>query len=109
VLQARSLRKGAPGRPGDRGRQTDLHSRGVNRIADRIDENLALPADVETRANGKRIRETLNADVPLAADHFRYFAGGIRAEEGTIGEIDRDTIAYHFRAKPEDRQDRLHR
>ena len=67
------------------------------KIADRIEENLELLAHVETRDNGKPIRETLNADVPLAADHFRYFAGCIRAEEGSIGEIDRDTIAYHFK------------
>ncbi len=69
----------------------------LNKIADRIDENLQLLAYVETRDNGKPIRETLNADVPLSADHFRYFAGCIRAEEGTIGEIDHETIAYHFR------------
>lgn len=67
------------------------------KIADRIEDNLELLAHVETRDNGKPIRETLNADVPLAADHFRYFAGCIRAEEGTLGEIDRDTVAYHFR------------
>lgn len=72
-------------------------ARVLNKIADRIEENLALLATVETRDNGKPIRETMNADVPLAADHFRYFAGCIRAEEGTIGEIDQDTIAYHFR------------
>jgi aldehyde dehydrogenase len=69
----------------------------LNKIADRIDENLELLANVETRDNGKPIRETLNADVPLSADHFRYFAACIRAEEGSIGEIDHDTIAYHFR------------
>jgi aldehyde dehydrogenase len=69
----------------------------LNKIADRIEDNLKLLAHVETRDNGKPIRETLNADVPLAADHFRYFAGCIRAEEGTLGEIDRDTVAYHFR------------
>ncbi len=69
----------------------------LNRIADRITENLELLARVETRDNGKPIRETLNADIPLAADHFRYFASCIRAEEGSIGEIDRDTIAYHFK------------
>ena len=69
----------------------------LNKIADRIEENLELLAHVETRDNGKPIRETVNADVPLAADHFRYFAGCIRAEEGTIGEIDHDTIAYHFK------------
>jgi aldehyde dehydrogenase len=69
----------------------------LNRIADRIEENLELLARVETRDNGKPIRETINADVPLAADHFRYFAGCIRAEEGTIAEIDHDTMAYHFK------------
>ena len=69
----------------------------LNKIADRIEENLELLAHVETRDNGKPIRETMNADVPLAADHFRYFAGCIRAEEGSISEIDHDTIAYHFR------------
>ena len=69
----------------------------LNKIADRIEDNLELLARVETRDNGKPIRETMNADVPLAADHFRYFAGCIRAEEGTLGEIDHDTVAYHFR------------
>jgi aldehyde dehydrogenase len=69
----------------------------LNKIADRIEENLELLANVETRDNGKPIRETLNADVPLSADHFRYFAACIRAEEGSIGEIDHDTIAYHFK------------
>jgi aldehyde dehydrogenase len=72
-------------------------ARVLNKIADRIEENLELLARVETRDNGKPIRETLNADVPLAADHFRYFAGCIRAEEGSIAEIDHDTMAYHFR------------
>jgi aldehyde dehydrogenase len=69
----------------------------LNKVADRIEDNLELLAHVETRDNGKPIRETLNADVPLAADHFRYFAACIRAEEGTLGEIDHDTVAYHFR------------
>ena len=69
----------------------------LNLIADRIQANLALLANVETVDNGKPIRETLNADVPLAADHFRYFASCIRAEEGSLGEIDHDTVAYHFR------------
>jgi len=69
----------------------------LNAIADRITENLELIATVETRDNGKPIRETLNADVPLAADHFRYFAGCIRAEEGSLAELDHDTVAYHFR------------
>jgi len=69
----------------------------LNLIADRIQANLGLLANVETVDNGKPIRETLNADVPLAADHFRYFASCIRAEEGSLGEIDNDTVAYHFR------------
>lgn len=67
------------------------------RIADRIEENLELLAVAETWDNGKAVRETLNADVPLAADHFRYFAGCIRAQEGTAAEIDETTAAYHFR------------
>jgi aldehyde dehydrogenase len=66
------------------------------KIADRIEQNLEMIALAETWDNGKPIRETLNADIPLAADHFRYFAGCLRAQEGTIGEIDHDTVAYHF-------------
>jgi len=66
------------------------------KIADRIEANLALIATAETVDNGKPIRETMNADIPLAADHFRYFAGCIRAQEGGISEIDHDTVAYHF-------------
>ena len=66
------------------------------RIADRIEQNLDLLAHAETWDNGKPIRETLNADIPLCADHFRYFASAIRTQEGSIGEIDGDTIAYHF-------------
>jgi len=69
----------------------------LNRIADRIEENLELLAHTETLDNGKPIRETRAADIPLGADHFRYFAGCIRAEEGTLGEIDNDTVAYHFK------------
>ncbi|MFV0406580.1 MAG: aldehyde dehydrogenase [Propioniciclava sp.] len=68
----------------------------LNRIADRMEENLETLAVIETWDNGKAIRETLNADLPLAIDHFRYFAGAIRAQEGGISEIDADTIAYHF-------------
>jgi len=68
----------------------------LNRIADRIEENLPLLAMVETIDNGKPIRETTAADLPLVVDHFRYFAGCIRAQEGGISEIDHDTIAYHF-------------
>lgn len=66
------------------------------KIADRIEQNLELLAHAETWDNGKAIRETLNADIPLAIDHFRYFAGCIRAQEGSICEIDSQTIAYHF-------------
>ena len=66
------------------------------KIADRIEANLEKLAVAETWDNGKAIRETLAADVPLAADHFRYFAGCIRAQEGSIGEVDEHTVAYHF-------------
>ncbi|QYM72173.1 aldehyde dehydrogenase family protein [Pseudochrobactrum sp. Wa41.01b-1] len=68
----------------------------LNKIADRMQDNLALLAEAETWDNGKPIRETTNADMPLAIDHFRYFAGAIRAQEGGISEIDHDTVAYHF-------------
>ncbi|MCI4677576.1 aldehyde dehydrogenase [Rhodoblastus acidophilus] len=66
------------------------------KIADRIEDNLSTLALVETLDNGKPIRETTYADVPLLADHFRYFAGVLRAQEGSISEIDHDTVAYHF-------------
>ena len=66
-------------------------------VSDRIKQNLNLLAAVETMDNGKPIRETINADIPLAADHFRYFAGCLRAEEGSIAEIDDDTVAYHYK------------
>ena len=66
------------------------------KIADRIEANLELLAVAETWDNGKAVRETLNADVPLAADHFRYFAGCIRAQEGSTAEINYGTVAYHF-------------
>ena len=68
----------------------------LNRIADRMEANLALIAHSETWDNGKPIRETMAADIPLAIDHFRYFAACIRAQEGSIGEVDHDTVAYHF-------------
>ena len=68
----------------------------LNKIADRIEENLELLAVAETWENGKAVRETLNADLPLAIDHFRYFAGAIRAQEGGLSQIDNDTVAYHF-------------
>ena len=66
------------------------------KIADRIEQNLEVLAYAETVDNGKPIRETLNADVPLSADHFRYFAGVLRAQEGGISDIDENTVAYHF-------------
>ena len=66
------------------------------KIADRMEEKLSLLALVETIDNGKPIRETTAADLPLAIDHFRYFAGCLRAQEGSIAEIDHDTVAYHF-------------
>ena len=68
----------------------------LNRIADRMEANLAMLATAETWDNGKPIRETMNADLPLAIDHFRYFAGCVRAQEGTVAEIDEETYAYHF-------------
>ncbi len=68
----------------------------LNRIADRMEAHLERLALAETWDNGKPIRETMAADLPLAIDHFRYFAGAIRAQEGSLGEIDADTVAYHF-------------
>ncbi|MEO6806264.1 MAG: aldehyde dehydrogenase [Edaphobacter sp.] len=68
----------------------------LEKIAQRMEENLELLATVETWDNGKPIRETMAADMPLAIDHFRYFAGVIRAQEGSISEIDANTVAYHY-------------
>ena len=68
----------------------------LNKIANRLEENLEMLAIAETWDNGKAVRETLNADLPLAIDHFRYFAGAIRAQEGKLSQIDNDTVAYHF-------------
>ena len=68
----------------------------LNKIADRMEQNLEMIAVAETWDNGKAVRETLNADIPLAIDHFRYFAGAIRAQEGNLSQIDEDTVAYHF-------------
>ncbi len=68
----------------------------LNRIAQVMEDSLPLLAAAETWDNGKPIRETTAADLPLAIDHFRYFAGCIRAQEGGVSEIDRDTVAYHF-------------
>lgn len=68
----------------------------LNRIADAIEANLEMLAVAESWENGKPVRETLAADIPLAVDHFRYFAGATRSLEGTLTEIDKDTVAYHF-------------
>ncbi len=68
----------------------------LNRIADKIESNLNLLALVETLDNGKPIRETTHADLPLCVDHWRYFASVVRAQEGGISEIDHDTVAYHY-------------
>jgi aldehyde dehydrogenase len=79
------------------GRTSAAHRAGIlNAIADRIDRNLELLAVAETWDNGKSIREPLNADLPLASDHFRYFASLIRAQEGSFTQLDEDTVAYHF-------------
>jgi aldehyde dehydrogenase len=79
------------------GRTSPAERAGVlNKIADRIEQNLEAIAVAESWENGKPVRETLAADIPLAVDHFRYFAGAIRAQEGSISQIDADTVAYHF-------------
>ncbi len=69
----------------------------LNKIADVLEQKLDLIALVETLDNGKPLRETTFADLPLAVDHFRYFAGVLRAQEGSLSQIDEDTVAYHFR------------
>jgi aldehyde dehydrogenase len=68
----------------------------LNKIADRMEQNLEMLALAETWDNGKPIRETIHADLALAVDHFRYFAGVIRAQEGSVAEIDETTVAYHY-------------
>jgi aldehyde dehydrogenase len=68
----------------------------LNAVADRMEQNLGALAAAESWDNGKPIRETTVADIPLAIDHFRYFAAAIRAQEGGISELDHDTVAYHF-------------
>src|SRR6195952_3694295 len=68
----------------------------LNKMADRLEANLEMIAIAESWENGKACRETLAADIPLAIDHLRYFAGAIRAQEGSISQIDEDTVAYHF-------------
>jgi aldehyde dehydrogenase len=75
---------------------TTERARILNKVADAMEANLEMLAVAESWGNGKPVRETLNADLPLAIDHFRYFAGAIRAEEGRISEIDKNTVAYHF-------------
>ena len=75
---------------------TTARSNILLKIADVMEANLETIAIAETIDNGKPIRETMNADIPLAIDHFRYFAGAIRAQEGGISEIDHETMAYHF-------------
>ncbi len=85
----------APPRRGARPPATD-RSGILLKIADRMEANLTDLAIAETWDNGKPIRESIAADLALAVDHFRYFAGAIRAQEGSIGEIDQDTVAYHI-------------
>ena len=91
ALDAAHAAKDAWGRTSAAERALTLH-----RIADRMEANLDHLALVETWDNGKPIRETTAADLALAVDHFRYFAGVLRGQEGTISEIDADTVAYHF-------------
>ena len=91
ALDAAHAAKGAWGRQSPTERAAVL-----NAVADAIDENLEMLAVAESYENGKPVRETLAADIPLSADHFRYFAGAIRAQEGSLAEIDDDTVAYHF-------------
>ena len=69
----------------------------LSKIAERVADNIEMLAVAETWDNGKPVRETVNADIPLVVDHFRYFAGCIRAQEGTQGEIDHDTVSYQFK------------
>ncbi|CAN5349157.1 aldehyde dehydrogenase family protein [soil metagenome] len=78
--------------------KTSVTERGniLNKIADRIEQNLEMLAVGETWDNGKPVRECLAADLPLVVDHFRYFAGAIRAQEGSLSQLDEDTVAYHF-------------
>ncbi|MGZ6674103.1 MAG: aldehyde dehydrogenase family protein, partial [Solirubrobacteraceae bacterium] len=91
ALDAAHAAKAAWGKTPAAGRAAVLDA-----IADAMEANLEMLAVAESWDNGKPVRETLNADLPLAIDHFRYFAGCIRSQEGGISEIDRDTIAYHF-------------
>jgi aldehyde dehydrogenase len=91
ALDAAHAAKGAWGKTPPAARAAVL-----NKIADRIEQNLEMLALAETWDNGKPIRETLAADLPLTVDHFRYFAACIRAQEGALSEVDDDTVAYHF-------------
>jgi aldehyde dehydrogenase len=91
AVDAAHAAKGAWGR-----RSPAERSAVLNAVADAMEANLEMLAVAESWENGKPLRETLNADIPLAIDHFRYFAGVIRAEEGAISEIDAQTYAYHF-------------
>ena len=91
ALDAAHAAKGAWGRTSPAARANILL-----KVADALEANLPLLAAAETWDNGKPIRETTAADIPLAVDHFRYFAGVLRAQEGTMSEIDDDTVAYHF-------------
>ncbi|QBK31931.1 aldehyde dehydrogenase family protein [Roseitalea porphyridii] len=91
ALDAAHAAKGAWGRTSAAERSSVLL-----KIADRLEDNLDTLAQAETWDNGKPIRETTAADIPLAIDHFRYFAGVLRAQEGNMSEIDADTVAYHF-------------
>jgi aldehyde dehydrogenase len=92
ALDAAHAAKGAWGRTSATDRAAVLDA-----VADAMEENLRMLAIAESWDNGKPVRETLAADLPLAIDHFRYFAGVIRGEEGAISEIDENTVAYHFR------------
>lgn len=91
ALDAAHEAKGAWGRTSPAERATIL-----NKIADRIEANLEMLAVAETWENGKPVRETLAADIPLAVDHFRYFAGCLRSQDSSVSQIDNDTVAYHF-------------
>jgi aldehyde dehydrogenase len=92
ALDAAHAAKGAWGKTSAAGRAAVLDA-----IADAMQDNLEMLAIAESWDNGKPVRETLNADLPLAIDHFRYFAGVIRGEEGSLSELDEKTVAYHFR------------
>ena len=93
----RACARRRPCRQDELGRGVDDRAlTGSEQVADAIEENLEKLAIAESWENGKPVRETLAADIPLAADHFRYFASVIRGEEGSISEIDKDTVAYHF-------------